>query len=199
MRERYEAYPSALRVLSAWEDMPSATRPVICHWHLQLADPLYRKFTGEFLPDRDQGGFATLSRSVVARWIQDTCSDRWQTTTRNQFARKLLYSAADAGLLKTVGKEWSRATPRIDGVALTYLLYLLRETDFEGTLTNNAYLRSLGIDASLLATKLQASSAVQIHRQSDLVEFTWQYESLNDWAESIGVPVESRREELHEC
>ena len=29
-----------------------ATRQVICHWHAQLSDPIYRRFTGEFLIER---------------------------------------------------------------------------------------------------------------------------------------------------
>jgi hypothetical protein len=196
MRERYEAYPSAIRVLSAWEHMSAAMRTTICHWHLQLADPLYRKFTGHFLPDREHGGFSSITRSVVARWIEEVCPDRWQTTTRNQFGRKLLYSAADSGLLKADGNDWAFATPRIDDASLTYFMYLLREIDFKGTLTNNPYLRSVEVDAATLAGRLQASPDVKLYRQSDLIDFTWKHDSLIDWAMSCGIAIESVKGEV---
>src|SRR5688572_22810458 len=42
--ERYDAYAEALAVLRRWRAMEPATRQVICHWHLQLSDPIYRLF-----------------------------------------------------------------------------------------------------------------------------------------------------------
>jgi hypothetical protein len=35
----------------------------------QLADPIYRRFTGEFLPTRRDQGQTTMDRDVVARWM----------------------------------------------------------------------------------------------------------------------------------
>ncbi|MDI9636207.1 hypothetical protein QM565_10485 [Geitlerinema splendidum] len=45
---RYEAYPVALDVLMQWRPSDPLTRQNICHWHMQLADPTYRAFTGVF-------------------------------------------------------------------------------------------------------------------------------------------------------
>jgi hypothetical protein len=41
LRARYDAFPPALRVLHEWPAMDPDTRRLICHWHLQLSDPLY--------------------------------------------------------------------------------------------------------------------------------------------------------------
>jgi len=46
LRVRFDAFPSALQVLHGWKEMASDTQRLICHWHLQLADPLYRHFSG---------------------------------------------------------------------------------------------------------------------------------------------------------
>lgn len=187
MRARFEAYPESLFVLSAWTDMSVSVRLSICHWHLQLADPLYRNFTGQFLPERAASGFDSVRKSIVADWIEDCCPDRWQLVTRNQFARKLLYAAADAGLLKQTGSEWNIVAPTTDQVALTYLLYLLRSIDFEGSVTRNLYLRSVVIDEAEIARRFRASSALKVFVQADLVDVAWQHESLTEWAEASSV------------
>ncbi|MCA8970712.1 MAG: hypothetical protein KDC95_13040, partial [Planctomycetes bacterium] len=36
-----------LEDLHAWSGMDRETRAVICHFHVQLSDPLYRAFTGD--------------------------------------------------------------------------------------------------------------------------------------------------------
>ena len=56
LRARFDAFPEALPVLHSWEEMSPDTRRLVCHWHLQLSDPLYRRFTGEYLPARRAGG-----------------------------------------------------------------------------------------------------------------------------------------------
>jgi hypothetical protein len=60
-------------------------------------------------------------------------------TTRIQFASKLLSAAYSAGLL--AGNRDPRAVvfPRVPDDALEYLMYLLREVTFEGTLLSNPY------------------------------------------------------------
>src|SRR5690606_37776806 len=52
MLERFDAYPEALALLHALGGVPSRLRPWICHVHTQLADPIYRRFAGELLPER---------------------------------------------------------------------------------------------------------------------------------------------------
>src|SRR5688572_26959097 len=52
MRVRLDAFPAALRVLAGWRAISPEVRRLLCHFHLQLTDPLYRRFTGEYLPER---------------------------------------------------------------------------------------------------------------------------------------------------
>ena len=52
LTQRFDPFPEALATLQRWRAMDSATRRVLCHWHLQLSDPIYRRFSGSFLVDR---------------------------------------------------------------------------------------------------------------------------------------------------
>lgn len=182
MRARFEAFPESLQVLASWNQMPSSVRTTICHWHLQLADPLYRAFTGSYLPQRCRDGHESTSKEVVFRWIESVCPDRWQSATRKQFARKLLYAATDAGLLKSTRAEWIFRNPLVEDAALHYLMYTLRGITFEGTLLDNPYVRSVGLEERDVARYLRATAPVVIHRQGDLIDFTWRYDSLTQWA-----------------
>ncbi len=49
MALRFDAYPGALQALRIWNP-PRPVAPWLCHLHTQLADPIYRRFSGEFLP-----------------------------------------------------------------------------------------------------------------------------------------------------
>lgn len=49
LRQRFDSYPTSLGVLADWPQMTAETRRIICHWHLQLSDPLYRRFTASTL------------------------------------------------------------------------------------------------------------------------------------------------------
>jgi hypothetical protein len=54
MHARFDAFPNALHVLQRWPHMSPDTRRLVCHWHLQLSDPLYRAFTGAYLVQRHE-------------------------------------------------------------------------------------------------------------------------------------------------
>lgn len=145
MLERFDAFPEALALLHAVGAVPSGLRALLCHLHTQLADPVYRRFTGELLPSRREQGHVTLDRAEVARWIDDLEPGRWSPITCTKFASNLLATAHDVGLVR------SRRDPRtitlavVPPAALGYALYLLRGVSYEGTPTRNPYLRSLGV------------------------------------------------------
>ena len=87
-RARFAAFPGALAALRAWPDMDRATRVLVCHWHLQLSDPLYRRFTGDYLVERRQGGRETVSRGLVIRWMAEVdVEGRWSASTRRWGSR----------------------------------------------------------------------------------------------------------------
>lgn len=185
MRVRFDAYPAALTALRSWPDIRPQTRAIICHWHLQLADPLYRRFTGDYLVARRSSLDPTVRISALTAWVAETSPERWTTSTRKQFASKLLSSALAAGLV--VGRRDPRelAFPRVPDEALGYLLYLLRDVSFRGTLVDNPYLRSVGLAGSDLDRRLGTLAGVQFRRAGDVVDFGWRYPSLADWAEAV--------------
>jgi len=183
-RARFDAFPDALQVLQQWHPMDPEVRALICHWHLQLSDPLYRGFTGEFLPHRRATLRPDIRRDLVIEWVGDQGPGRWTMSTRIQFASKLLSAAFAAGLLRSKRDPREAIVPRVPDEALTYLVYLLRSVEFEGTLLDNPYSASVGLDCSYLEERLRGSTDLQFQRQGDLVDFGWRFDSLTAWREA---------------
>jgi len=185
MRARFDAFPAALAVLHRWADMEPDTRKIICHWHLQLADPLYRTFTGEYLVARREAGNGTVSRHLVVDWVAAQNPERWTTTTRIQFATNLLSCAASAGLVGSKRDPRPITIPRVADDAIEYLLHLLRGIEFQGSLVANPYWASVGLSGSILADRFRGLASITFHAQADLTDIGWRYADLASWAESI--------------
>ena len=194
LRARYEAFPSALQVLRSWQGMGGDTQKLICHWHLQLSDSLYRQFSGSFLPERLLQGQPTVSKQQVVTWLGEAGGGRWSGSTRLQLASKLLSTANSAGLIQ--GKRDPRPIvfPLVPDDALSYLLHLLREVDFEGTVLANPYLRSVGLEGSLLNDRLKRLPDLSYGRQGDLVDMGWKHRDLSAWAAHAGLGGAEHRE-----
>jgi len=194
LRARYEAFPAALQVLQCWQGMGGDTQKLICHWHLQLSDALYRQFSGAFLPERLLQGQPTVSKQQVVTWLGEAGGGRWSGSTRLQLASKLLSTAHGAGLIQ--GKRDPRpiVLPVVPDEALTYLLHLLREVDFEGTVLANPYLRSVGLEGNLLNDRLKRLPDLSYGRQGDLVDMGWKHRDLTAWAAHAGVAGLEQRE-----
>ncbi len=182
LRARYDPYPEALQVLASWKNMGPDTRRLVCHWHLQLSDPLYRAFTGSYLAERRDGGRASVTRDLATAWVEAQQPGRWSLTTRIQFASKLLSAAAAAGLVG--GKRDPRPLqyPRVDDAALEYVVYLLRSVSHAGTLLANPYLASVGLEGGDLEDRLRRLEGLRFSRQGDLIDVGWRHPSLADWA-----------------
>lgn len=194
LRARFSTYPAALEVLHRWREMSPDIRHLICHWHLQLSDPLYRRFTAEYLVERRGNARAEVTRALVIGWVGQQGPGRWTMSTRIQFASKLLSSAFSAGLLTSNHDPRPLRLPRVPDEALEYLLYLLRETDFEGSLLDNPYLRSVGLDDTFLTDRLRQLPSLSFKRQGDLIDLDWRYPDLKQWADnrlpgSISAPL----------
>lgn len=179
---RFDAFPPSLSVLHRWSQMEPDTRALICHWHLQLSDPLYRAFTGTMLVERREGLRAEITRDRVVSWVGDQGPGRWTMPTRIQFASKLLSAAFSAGLVASNRDPRPLVTPRVGDEPLAYLLYLLRGVAFEGTMLDNPYLRSVGLHGRDLESRLRALPALRFQRQGELTDFGWRFDSLQDWA-----------------
>lgn len=184
MRKRYEAYPQALAVLHNWQEMSPDTRRLICHWHLQLSDPIYREFSGQFLPDRRGGPRSELTRQRVIRLVDERFPGRWSPTTIIKWASTLLSTAHDAGLVKGIRDPRPLTYPRVPDEALAYCLHLLRGVCFDGTISDNPYLASVGLVGPVLEDRLRTLAGVTYRRMGDLVEFHWAAPDLTAWAEA---------------
>lgn len=167
---RFDAYPSAFETLRRWKPLDPLTRSLVCHWHVQLADPLYRTFTGTWLTSRAEAGIRSVDRDVVARWIASLPEASWAPATRYMFATKLLRSADEAGLFVTEKRSRTIATPRVPDEALGYLIRLLQVVPHTGTFYDNAYLRSVGLEGEALDARLRRLPEVHYRRMGELVE-----------------------------
>ena len=182
MRARFDAFPHALACLRGWAQMTPQTRRVICHWHLQLADPLYRAFTGDYLVARHHAAEPVVYRDPVISWVEQRGAGRWTMSTRVQFASKLLSCALRAGLLTSSRDPRPVAYPVVPDDALIYLLYMMREVRFEGTLLENPYLGSVGLAGEALEERLLTLEGLKFMRQGVIVDFGWRHDSLEAWA-----------------
>jgi hypothetical protein len=184
LTNRFDPFPEALATLQRWRTMDAATRQVLCHWHLQLSDPIYRRFSGLFLVERRTLREPVVDRDAALRWVKNEFPDRWSETTCVQFASKLLSAASEAGLISGKRDPRKLLFPKVPDAAITYVLYLLRNVRFEGTLTENPYFASVGLTNGFLEQRLRALPAITYHRMAHLTEFDWEYPSLAAWAEA---------------
>lgn len=184
LSERFDAFPEGLALLHRWRTMDPGTRQVLCHFHVQLSDPIYRQFTGVYLVQRRGLRDAKVDRDAALRWIKQEFPERWSETTCLQFASKLLSAASEAGLISTKRDPRTLLVPKVSDQALTYILYLLRDIRFDGSLTDNPYLASVSLTNGFLDQRLRALTAIRFRRMGHLTEFDWQYPSLTAWAEA---------------
>ena len=182
MRVRFDAFPTVLGVLARWRAMPPETRRAICHFHVQLTDPLYRAFSGEFLPARREELRPEVHRQTVIQWTAEHGPSRWALKTQLQFATRLLACASSAGLLRGSRDPREAVAPRVPDAALEYILYTLRSLRFDGSLIKNPYLASLGLVSGHLADRLRALRAIEFRQVGDVHEFDWRYPDLESWA-----------------
>jgi len=168
---RFDAFPEALETLRRWQPEDVGTRSLVCHWHLQLADPLYRAFTGEWLDERRQEGRRAFDTDAVARWVGTLPNAAWAPSTRFQFASKLVRTADEAGLVSTVaGGQRTVLVPRVPDEALGYLVRVLRGVTHSGTWRDNPYLRSVGLVNEDADGRLRRLPGIEYRRMGELFE-----------------------------
>jgi hypothetical protein len=183
-RTRFAAYPQALQALRLWTDIDRDSRNAVCHWHVQLSDPLYRRFTGDYLPERRLRGRGDINREAVLTWLARLDEEkRWSAATRVGFASKLMSAAHAAGIIETTRDPRPIVTPKVPGRALAYLMYLLRSVQRQGSVHDNPYLRSVGLEGGLLEDRLRTVAGVGFRRVGNVVELDWKYPGLLGWAE----------------
>jgi len=154
LQTRFDTFPESLRVLQGWDVMMPDTRTAICHWHMQLTDPLYRAFTGDYLLSRGELASPDIHASSVVSWVNENGQSTWNLATKKNLASRLISVASSAGLVAGRRDPRTPTFPRVTDEALTYILYLLRAVNYSGTALSNPYLRSVG----LTGPALEASS-----------------------------------------
>jgi len=153
---RFDAYPAALEAIRRSPALDPASRRLICHWHLMLADPLYRAFAAGFLVARRADGVPTVDLQAARRFVETTLPDRWGPATTRQFAQKLLAAASEAGLISARVDPRRFLQPLVTDAAIAHLVALLREVRYPGPVLESPYAASLGVPADVLARRLRA-------------------------------------------
>src|SRR5262249_59710129 len=120
---------------------------------------------GTYLAERRAGARPEVTRDLVAAWVGLHGPGHWTMTMRLQFASKLLSAAYSATVVTSNRDPRPIGTPRVPDEALEYLLYLLRETEFAGTLLDNPYLASVGLDGVGLVDRLRRLPGLAFRRQ----------------------------------
>ncbi|MGE5788335.1 MAG: DUF1819 domain-containing protein [Myxococcales bacterium] len=181
MAARFDAFPEALALLHELGTVPSNLRPYLCHVHTQLADPIYRRFTGEMLPTRRAHGQTTIDRDVVARWVANLEPGRWSVATCAKFASNLLATTAEAGLVLGQQDPRKLMLHAVPERVLGYVLYVLRGVRIQGSLDNNPYLRSLGIDPESFGRLGTCVPGVCVTELGRVIDVTWLEPNLRSW------------------
>lgn len=181
MELRFDRYPEALGALRIWQPSREVA-PWVCHFHTQLADPIYRYFTGEFLPLRRSQGYATIDREAVARWVQERWPGKWSAATCIKFGSNMLAAAYEAGLLRDRKDPRKLSSPRPPKAALAYLLYLLRQVRIEGAILKSAYVASVLSETGAKETELRGLDGVRVRAMGDVLDIEWGYSDLMSWA-----------------
>lgn len=139
-------FPYPARKLLEFRSRPEPRKnALVCHWHLQLADPVYRDYTGHFLLlCWARGG--SLSLDETAAWLARRAPARhWRENTRRRMASGLMSAATEAGLLsRTSRMERELKLPPVDEDDLAYLGELLKLAGAQ-TKSSNPYLISVGL------------------------------------------------------
>ena len=181
---RFDAYPTALKTLHRWNCDDLTERRLLCHWHLQLSDPLYRSFTATHLVERLHHPQPTLDRNAALRWVERHSQGRWAAATAQRMVSGLAGSAREAGYLEKTAALAPLSLLRVSDRALAYILYLLRETEYEGNLSQNPYLVSVGLSGEELEVRLHRLPGIQFRKMSDVRDLHWDYADLWAWAQA---------------
>lgn len=101
--------------------------PLVCHWHLQLTDPIYRLFTGSYLMSCWSSPTQSVGLEGSVKWVSNQAlTIGWRVNTIRRMASGLLSSATEAGLCRKSGrKERELWLPAMTSSETEYLNNLL--------------------------------------------------------------------------
>lgn len=181
LRERLDP---ALPILKAWDPVQAQDRAWVCHWHLQLTDPLYRAFTADYAIRRLQSATPTVEKLSSLEWLHAIAPDRWSGATADRLVSGLASSFSEAGFCPTRPGPRPIVAPPLSDHALGYLLYLLKQVRGQGMLLSNPYIQvaSMGDD---LDGRLKRLPGVSYRKTGGTASLEWQHETFLDWLAHI--------------
>lgn len=129
---------------------PDLQASLVCHWHLQLTDPLYRLYTGEYLMERWSSPTQSVSLEGSNEWARKQAyTFGWRPNTVRRLASGLLSSATEAGLCRRSGRrERELRLPRVESRDREYLTSLLEKAGALGS--RSMYLLPVGLGSGSL-------------------------------------------------
>lgn len=179
---RYSAFPHCLAALKKWEDIDIKERALVCHWHMQLSDVLYRRFTSEFIPSRFIYKPAAFHKDQVQQWVYGFMGEKWAGSTQAQMASKMMSTIRSVGYVSKDSKTIIELRyPTVNQRALQYLLYALREITFQGSILENPYLKSVGLTGSFLISQINQTTTISVNQLADVTSLEWKYPNLLGW------------------
>ena len=112
-------------------ELANLQKELICHWHLQLTDPLYRAYTGEFILSCWSGTTTSIDLESSVDWVREQpIAQNWQPATIRRLASGLLSAATDAGLCKGNSRtEKELRIPTVTEADMKYLALLLDQAE----------------------------------------------------------------------
>lgn len=182
---RFNTFPGCLEVLNRWDPTDLADRTLLCHWHVQMSDPLYREFTSSVFSLRRQRPEPTIDRSSTLRWVESITENRWSSSTSQRMATGLMACATEAGLCSSSKTIRALTYPKVSDHALGYLLYLLKDLRYEGNLKDNPYALSVGLEGEQWSQRIRKLPWITYRRMADLHDLKWEFESLEEWARKV--------------
>jgi len=93
----------------------------------------------------------------------------------------MLSAAVEAGLIRGRRDPRQLSSSSVPDPVVGYALYLLRTVEFEGTLDDNPYLGSLGIDSALFPMAMTRVPGIALRAIGGVREVEWRYPSLAAW------------------
>ena len=121
---------------------------------------------------------------MVKQWVHSYIGEKWANSTQSMMASKFLSCIRSVGYVsKEVKDNIEIRYPQVSETALQYLMYALREIEFEGSLLENPYLKSVGLTGSFLTTQLSRTPSISVNQVGDVFSLEWKYRDLLEWAE----------------
>lgn len=180
-----QRFAHSLNELKAWNPVEQADKRWICHFHLQFSDPLYRRFSTDYLIQCLQKSPPSVDSTSAQTWINAYYPKRWAGSTATRLSSGLLSSLREAGFCQGRRTPWLLQAPWVSDQALAYIVYFLRRARYEQTFWENSYFFSLSLGADI-ERRLLNLPYFTYHKVGQTRSLELKYVSFLKWLEAIG-------------